>query len=72
MKLKSETGELVDVASYETDMEKLVENFNQWADDLIVSIQELPPEFASSQEAKITMVNWAKVNLRRLAKEIKG
>ena len=55
-----------------TDVEKLVEKFNQWADDRIFDMQILLPADDHRQViiGRVDAINWAKTNLERLAREI--
>ena len=69
--VQAETKGIIEKA----DMEKLVEKFSQWADERILALKQFPhdspfrpPDFS----VRVIMLNWAKVNLKRLAKEIKG
>jgi len=52
--------------------EKLVEKFNQWADERIEGIRSIPPfsdEHQQGLNLRIDAYKWAKVNLARLVKE---
>jgi len=55
-----------------TDIEKLVGNFNQWADERIVELNTCPLSLEIHQRVKVEIdtLNWAKKNLARLAKEV--
>ena len=53
----------------------LVEKFTQWVDESMESLQSLPALSAERQrdrQSRVDTLNWAKTNLGRLAKEIKG
>jgi len=53
-------------------MEKLVEKFNQWADERIVELNTCPPSLEIHQRVKVEIdtLNWAKKNLERLARGV--
>ena len=62
-------------AGEKTEQEKLVEKFNQWADERIEDAHSVTFLSAECQErlgGRIDAFCWAKVNLKRLAKEVKG
>ena len=56
-----------------THPEDLVERFNQWADERIFDYEDMPIEYLEKwrpvQRARVETLQFAKVNLERLAKE---
>ena len=54
-------------------MNKLVGKFNEWADEIILGLEYMPPlsdSHRTSLLARIDMLRSAKINLERLEKEI--
>ena len=54
-------------------MEILVEKFNEWADERIVDYAFAACDLAfvgTAVRARINMLEWAKINIKRLAEEI--
>jgi len=58
-------------AKARSDVEILVERFNEWADDRIIDYTVIPFEkYREIRKIKIDTLKWAKTNLERLAQEI--
>ena len=57
----------------EENPKTLVERFNQWADERILDYEDMPTEYIEKwrivQRARIETLQFAKINLERLAKE---
>ena len=59
-----------------SDVEILVEKFNEWADGMMVNLrfiasqQPFSDNFEIQTQAKIVELQWAKKNLKRLAEEM--
>lgn len=67
-------SDLISFGFHKLAMEKLVEKFNQWADERIVDIDlnhiHISHDINLRSKAGIDALNWAKQNLERLAKEV--
>ena len=60
--------------AFEAGVDNLVQAFNKWADELLAIYMNMPllsPEYKIRLKAKIDILQFAKVNLARLAKELK-
>lgn len=57
-----------------SDVEILVERFNQWADERIFYLEDMPLEYLENwrivQRARIETLQFSKTNIKRLAEEI--
>jgi len=54
-----------------TDIEKLAQTFNEWADEMISGYEGIPYYLMSARlVARISELEFAKLNLARLAKEV--
>jgi len=61
-------------AKARSDIEILVEKFNQWAEERIFYYEDMPAEYVERhravQRARIETLQFAKANLEKLAKEL--